>query len=153
MKKIILSALILSALAGCSKPESLTAEQRATLEKNRNTLNEQNQKSIDEAVFVGKTPFGEDIYAADIKYACSSCNPLYDVDHHTVYFVGNVITKNYEVKRGKSTIHKIEVTLKENPSPEDVIKEAERLKKEISLKNTLEFKEYTRLKEKFENHN
>lgn len=157
MKKIILSALILSFVAGCGGHErdlsKLTPAQLAKLEKDRNDLNEENQKSIDKAVYIGKTPFGEDIYASEVWYSCPTCNPLYDKDKHTVYFVGNVVTKNYEVRSGKQTIDKVEVFLKADPTPEEVIKEAERLKKEIDMKNELEFKEYKRLKEKFENNN
>lgn len=109
-------------------------------------INIENQNNIDKSILIGKTPFGDNIYATTIKYVCNECKTARP-KLHTLYFTSNVLTKNETVLEGKSYKNKVEVFLNENPSPEKIIKEEERLKKEIE---TQEEKEYLRLKEKFD---
>ena len=146
MNKIIFVIFVACFLTGCNFFE--TPEAEAIILKNiLESINSENQKAIENPNFIGKTPFGNDIYSANIKYVCPDCNPKYDYEKHTLYFIGNTITKNYKVRSGKFLNDKVEVFLGENPSPEEIIKEAERLKKEIDIQ---EEKEYLRLKEKFD---
>lgn len=148
MNKIIFVIFVACFLTGCNFFETPTPEAEALILKNRlESINSENKKSLENPILIGKTPFGDDIYAANIKYVCPNCNPKYDYEKHTLYFIGNTITKNYKVRSGKLLKDKVEVFLSENPSPEEIIKEAERLKKEIENQ---EEKEYLRLKEKFD---
>lgn len=146
MNKIIFVIFLACFLTGCNffeTPESEEIIFKSILE----SINSENKKSIENPTLIGTTPFGDDIYFANITYVCTGCNPKYYSENHTLYFIGNTITKNYKVMAGKHMKNKVEVFLGENPSPEEIIKEAERLKKEIENQ---EEKEYLRLKEKFD---
>lgn len=148
MNKTIFIILVTCFLTGCNFFDKPTPEAEALILKNSlDSINSENQQAISNPTLIGTTPFGDDIYVAKIKYVCPDCNPEYDYEKHTLYFIGNTITKNYKVRNGKSHKDKVAVFLGQNPSSEEIIKEAERLKKEIENQ---EEKEYLRLKEKFD---
>lgn len=59
---------------------------------------------------------------------------------HVVYFIDNAtVTNNYEEQNGKVTDNKVRVTLSRNPSPEEIIAAADKLKQQQRAADEAEF--------------
>jgi len=144
---ILALTLSVAFIQGCTKTPEQIALDKAFLESIEKDTFEKNQKNIKNEVIVGTTLDGQQIKRINIEYICKeddNCN--YRLTHF-IYFVGNTTSDNHLTRIGKSTSNETNVILGKNPTPKDVIIEAERLKKAI---NDTERQNFLRAKEIYE---
>lgn len=143
--KICLALVVTLGLTACDSSPEAVAERKLEQSEFRESIKNFNKQSIENPVVVGTTKSGNDISVVHVKYTCETCNAKYP-DNHYIYFANGTTSDNYEYRSGKTTRNKVEVVLKENPTPEQVIAEGERIKKEIE---DSERKELKRLSHKY----
>lgn len=117
-------------LLGCGQ----TPEEKIVFDKTRSDnvvrVSALNQKSLDNPVLVGRTKSGKTVTMATVGFICPTCDGGRPEEHY-IYMVDGVTTNNYSYQSGKTTVHKTEVMLSDNPTAEEIIAEAERLKKSV----------------------
>jgi len=139
---VLVFALCAIFIQGCQKtPEDIQKE----IDKD-NLVTEQNKESIKQPVVMGTTVDGQEIKRIHFKYKCKTSDSCYSTVDHFVYYVGNSVSDNREVRIAKSVYNNVEVSLGTKPTPEQVIAEGERIKKEIE---DSERKELKRLSHKY----
>lgn len=145
MFKICFALFAVLGLTACdNSPEAVVKREKEQSEI-RDSIKQFNKQSIENPVLVGTTKSGNDISVIHVQYVCDSCNANYP-DNHYIYFANGSTSDNYKYRSGKTTRNKVEVVLNENPTPEQVIAEGERIKKEIE---DSERKELKRLSHKY----
>lgn len=127
------------ALSACYSPEEIEA------------VHQQNDRS-NEASFknpeqVGVLPDGRKVHMVSVRYSKQGSGY---VNEHYIYFVDNNISDNYSIQSGKTRTEVVDVFLPENPTNDQIIAAAEKIKQEKQAKR----KElYEQLKNEFENKN
>lgn len=140
---ILALTLSVAFIQGCTRsPEAI--EQDKLREK---AAAERNKENIKNEFIVGTTLDGQQIKRINIEYICKESNCGYNNLTHYIYFVGNNTSDNHLIRVGKSTRNETDVVLGQNPTPKEVILEAERLKKAI---NETERQNFLRAKEIYE---
>jgi hypothetical protein len=151
--KICLGFVIVFGLSACDNSPEAVAKRKSEQQELRNAIDSFNERNINNPITVGTTKSGNKISVSHVKYSCETCNPDYPDDHY-IYFVDGTTSDNYTYRSGKIVRNKVEVVLNNNPTPEQVIAEGERLKKleEDTERQTFEeAKEtYEKLKSKYE---
>lgn len=134
LKKILMTSLMASfvLLAGCpSTPEEIVEKEKLTQARN--------EASIANPEQVGVLPDGRAVnrirtWVQGEYYA------------HYVYFIDSAnVSTNYSVRSGKTTLNQANIALSSNPSTEEIIALAEKLKQD---QKTADEAEFARLKQK-----
>lgn len=100
------------------------------------------ERNLSNPETIGKTPDGQIVKRAIVKYQCDVCGSS---TSHFVYFVGSVKSDNYPVQSGKSSYNHVDVTLPENPTAEDILKKAKEIQDQQGQQKQRDEEEFKRL--------
>lgn len=134
LNKAVLTALLSTCvlMAGCERTTEEKAEDTRRVEAF-------NKASLEKPELIGTLPDGRAVNRAAIQKEG-------EYDLHYVYFVDNAtVSLNHSIPNGKSTINRTLVSLPTDPTAEEIIAAAERIKKE---QVDLDEAEFERLKQK-----
>lgn len=144
---ILALTLSVAFIQGCTQTPEEIAQDKAVLELKEKAIFKKNEENIKNEVIVGTTLDGQQLKRINIEYLCKKDDHCdYELTHY-IYFVGNTTSDNHLIRVGKTTRNETDVVLGQNPTPKDVIIEAERLKKAI---NDTERQNFLRAKEIYE---
>lgn len=100
------------------------------------------ERNLSNPETIGKTPDGQIVKRAIVKYQCDVCGSS---TSHFVYFVGNVKSDNYPVQSGKTSYNQVDVTLPANPTAEDILKKAKDIQEQQNQQSKAKEDEYQKL--------